>query len=904
MYYRMFGPVATLKKLGTKATALTSRTRAHYKRHGLAVTLGKISARAKSVLAAPVGSDPVAGLAASCVPFRSEELCPVGPIDASTTLVQEIRTDFDSIESIELLLATYGRRNKNVNEALLLDDCGRVLHREKFSSRVVADNAFQPVLRPRGLKAPASGRLYLALRSRNGTARNAIAAWRTAGVSGGLMLGERLDDQSLPACIGNGERKDRLRELPGQLVLRVLGRHRSTEPRYRQPALPSRFDEQVAHSAPRSVIVRNTGGELEPLEGGIALLVDLADAASLLERGLVDVLYLPDIRFDDQVRDLLKSAHETHVPTAYVAAADEGFERRHVQLGAGPRLDSGWSALDDEAFLQLQTLRASEVVVCLAASAADLARRQRKRVLEVGGPFPGTTDDLAALSRDILRRHKRLHRPVVSIVTILYNKARELPATLISYERQTYAGEIELVFVDDASPDNSVEVVERWAADRCNGGSLAVRIVRNGRNLGNCRSRNVGIAAARGDLLVVIDADCLLNRDFVRGHVEAHAFDDCEVAIGPHNIETQGDSPAEVLERYELTPGLALAHSELQDPVNKSSLLNCITRNFSIKREAIVEDLFDPAFSYSADPSSGFGWEDVEMGYRLYKRGARVKFVEEAFSVHLSSAADPSQGNKPVRSMRNFRRLFEIHPELALVARRWSRETFARISNWADHARLDVQGDRVWLGNVLGEAGTGPLLKTQPRRLRVLTYRWHVPHQYELYKLPFDVTLLTGLGSPMTESWEFGQRPMPANARFADFRKVEPREFDLAILHFDENVLTPENTNGVIGPDWGAAFRWFREQLPLPKWRSVTARPSSMGNTTSTTADRTSCSPIEAGRRRWSTFSATYRSFAIRTRPCANGNSATRGSFGTVWIRPNFRRPPTREGLSRRSVRS
>ena len=30
-------------------------------------------------------------------------------------------------------------------------------------------------------------------------------------------------------------------------------------------------------------------------------------------------------------------------------------------------------------------------------------------------------------------------------------------------------------------------------------------------------------------------------------------------------------------------------------------------------------------------------------------------------------------------------------------------------------------------------------------------------------------------------------------------------------------MLSHENTNGFIGPEWGRAFRWFREQLPLPK---------------------------------------------------------------------------------------
>ena len=39
-------------------------------------------------------------------------------------------------------------------------------------------------------------------------------------------------------------------------------------------------------------------------------------------------------------------------------------------------------------------------------------------------------------------------------------------------------------------------------------------------------------------LLIIIDADCMLNRDFVQRHVDAHAFGDCEIVIGPFNIET------------------------------------------------------------------------------------------------------------------------------------------------------------------------------------------------------------------------------------------------------------------------------------------------------------------------------------------------------------------------------
>ena len=75
--------------------------------------------------------------------------------------------------------------------------------------------------------------------------------------------------------------------------------------------------------------------------------------------------------------------------------------------------------------------------------------------------------------------------------------------------------------------------------------------MRNAQNSGNCESRNRGIAAATGDVLIIIDADCMLNRDFVQRHVDAHAFGDCEIVIGPFNIETMNEDPATVLQRYE-----------------------------------------------------------------------------------------------------------------------------------------------------------------------------------------------------------------------------------------------------------------------------------------------------------------------------------------------------------------
>ena len=103
-----------------------------------------------------------------------------------------------------------------------------------------------------------------------------------------------------------------------------------------------------------------------------------------------------------------------------------------------------------------------------------------------------------------------------------------------------------------------------------------------------------------------------------------------------------------------------------------------------------------------------------------------------------------------------------------------------------------------------------------PRRLRILTYRWHVPHQYELFKLGAEFTLITDLGEGSCRWWDLGQRPLPANVRFAQWHEIDPANFDLAILHFDEHVLDLPGKDTAVGADWGRTFRFLLHHLTIP----------------------------------------------------------------------------------------
>lgn len=419
-------------------------------------------------------------------------------------------------------------------------------------------------------------------------------------------------------------------------------------------------------------------------------------------------------------------------------------------------------------------------------------------------------------------------KPAISIISILYKKREEVTYFLESMRRQSFDRPYEIVLVDDVSPDDSVAVVEEFARFSASmtdtNPNMSVRIIRNENNLGNCTSRNRAIQESSGEIIIVVDADCVFNRDFLASHFLSHKRGKCDVAVGPKGIETNGRPPISVLGIHDADPTLAVSEARPQDGINQDSFVNCVTRNFSVRRsfiEQALEDgkLFDDIFNYSANPDSGFGWEDVEMGCRLYTAGARIKFLPDTVSIHVSHPPAVENRDKPFRSLKNFRRLHEKHPQLHLESRQWTRQTYEAITKWCQGVGGDLENneDYQFLQGHFEKQRKAPVVFTKPKSLRVLTFRWHCPHQYELYRIGHDFTLVTGLGTGICDRWEWAHRPLPANARLMSHTQVDPRDYDVAILHFDENLLHPELCHGKVPADWAKTCLRALADWDLPK---------------------------------------------------------------------------------------
>ncbi len=135
-----------------------------------------------------------------------------------------------------------------------------------------------------------------------------------------------------------------------------------------------------------------------------------------------------------------------------------------------------------------------------------------------------------------------LKLPRVSVIVPNYNYARYLPERIGSITRQ-YFPFYELLVLDDASTDDSVQVIERLAVEL----RVHLRIVRNERNSGSVFEQWAkGVAMARGDLVWIAEADDLAEPSFLGSVLTPMA--DPTVVMGycqSQQIDTDGRQLAE-----------------------------------------------------------------------------------------------------------------------------------------------------------------------------------------------------------------------------------------------------------------------------------------------------------------------------------------------------------------------
>lgn len=122
--------------------------------------------------------------------------------------------------------------------------------------------------------------------------------------------------------------------------------------------------------------------------------------------------------------------------------------------------------------------------------------------------------------------------PLISIVVPLYNKERYVSKTLQSVLSQSYS-DSEILVINDGSTDQSLQSVQELHSDK-------IRIFSKP-NRGSASARNLGIHHARGQWIMILDADDTLEPDILLHFVNLiHLHPDCDFFCGTHILESNG----------------------------------------------------------------------------------------------------------------------------------------------------------------------------------------------------------------------------------------------------------------------------------------------------------------------------------------------------------------------------
>jgi GT2 family glycosyltransferase len=207
--------------------------------------------------------------------------------------------------------------------------------------------------------------------------------------------------------------------------------------------------------------------------------------------------------------------------------------------------------------------------------------------------------------------------PQVSVVIPTHQRREALRRVLESLASQTLEpADYEAVVAVDGSSDGTLEMLEAFPPP------LQLRWV-SPPGRGRAGACNAAVAAARGEVTVILDDDMRCVAEFVERHRDDHPPGSRRCVLGAVPVELEGNSPRAA--RY-VKEKFDLHLSRLSDPEHLALPRSFYTGNASLRTEVMREvGGFDDSFGI-------YGNEDVELALRLRQASVELGYDPAALA--------------------------------------------------------------------------------------------------------------------------------------------------------------------------------------------------------------------------------------------------------------------------------
>lgn len=241
---------------------------------------------------------------------------------------------------------------------------------------------------------------------------------------------------------------------------------------------------------------------------------------------------------------------------------------------------------------------------------------------------------------------KPINQVDLSIIIVSYNTVELTVACITSIIETVKKISFEIIVIDNASRDNSIEKIKNL---RIKNDNVSLKIAENKENLGFAKANNIGIGLSSGKYVLFLNSDTVVYKDTLDGMVE---FMEKNKNVGAATcyVELPNGMLDDASHRGFPTPWRALSHfSTLSKFFPRSKFFSGYSLGWMDHRTTHAIEALAGAFMLVRRVAGDeVGWwdedffwygEDLDFCYRLQKKGWNIFFVSEYKILHYKGVS-------------------------------------------------------------------------------------------------------------------------------------------------------------------------------------------------------------------------------------------------------------------------
>lgn len=250
---------------------------------------------------------------------------------------------------------------------------------------------------------------------------------------------------------------------------------------------------------------------------------------------------------------------------------------------------------------------------------------------------------------ELERALETISEPRVSVIVLCFNNLEFTRACLDSLELYSDYPNLEIIAVDNASSDGTPAFLREWQA-----GDASRRFIGNDTNLGFSAGNNVGLRAATGDYLVVLNNDTYVTPGWVRGLVRHLKRNPQAGLIGPVTNNIGNEARIEI--SYASMEQMIERAGDYTRRHPGRSFTTSIAAFFCVM---ITREAYETVGPMDEDFGIGF-FEDDDYCRRLALHGFEVRCADDVFvHHHLSASFDKLSAERKAELFEKNKKIYE-----------------------------------------------------------------------------------------------------------------------------------------------------------------------------------------------------------------------------------------------------